>query len=93
MSTAHQVSEGGREMGELAQHRVIDGVFVRARCFAIRRERGPRYEVLLDGAGQYAATDARSIEEARRLIPHAMEAFAAACALRGATRVPEPPRP
>jgi hypothetical protein len=86
MTVADRLREGARELAEYGRTFNQDGMFVRGRCFAARRGDELRYEILIDGFGQYAVVDVMQKHEIPSRMEQAMEGFAAAAMLRGGTR-------
>jgi len=80
--------DGAKELYELSRtYTTPDGNLIRGRAFVRRSGAQDRYEIVVDGFGQYAVLDARSALELKRLIASAMEAFAASARLRGSFSV------
>jgi hypothetical protein len=83
-----RVREGAKELHELSRtYNTPEGLMVRARCYALRRNRRVRFEILVDGFGQYAIVDVTDRKDLALRMSEAMDAFAASARLRGVTAV------
>ena len=83
------VRDGARELHELSRtYDTVDGLRVRARCYSLGRAGRLRFEILVDGFGQYAVVDVAEYAALAPRVAEAMDAFAAAARLRGVTAVP-----
>lgn len=83
-----RLSDGAKELHELSRtYSTPDGNLVRGRAFVRRKDGQDRFEIIVDGFGQYAVVDAASTGELKRLMAVAMDAFAASAQLRGSFSV------
>ena len=80
------IGAGAKELGEYSHTYSFENVFIRGRCFAVTRDGATRYEILVDGYGQYAVVDVPRLDDVQRRMQEAMEAFQASVELRGGTR-------
>jgi hypothetical protein len=86
-----RVQLGAKELRDLARtYRASDGMLVNGRCFSIRHGARVRYEILIDGFGEYALADVARLKEVPARMEQAMRCFAASCRL--AHHVPLPTR-
>ncbi len=75
---------GAKELLELSRtYSTPDGNLIRGRAFVRQRSGRARYEILVDGFGQYAVVDVPNVGELKRLMASAMDVFAASARLRG----------
>jgi hypothetical protein len=83
-----QVRRRVSELSEYTSTRTIDGVFVRSRCYAVNDGGKIRYEVMLDGHGQYAVVDVARRADIVPRIEQAVVGFAMAARVRSLPQAP-----
>ncbi len=68
-------------------YNTAEGNLIRGRAF-VRRRSGPvRYEIVVDGFGQYSVVDVPNYGDLKRVLEVAMQAFATTAELRGSFSV------
>lgn len=84
MESNNQRSKRVRELPELAVTESRGGVLVRVRCFEVCSPEPARYEILLEGHGQYAIADVRhdQRDQLSARIDAAVDGFVGAVHLR-----------
>ncbi len=80
------IGAGAQELTEYTRIYSVRDVYIRARCYAVPSGATRRYEILVDGFGQYAVIDVPHIADVPRRIEQALDAFATSAELRGSVR-------